>query len=251
MKLIIRTIATAIILLGLIHTYFALFCHYEGEEKLWFLGGGFAVIFAGLVNFIATERAASKFVSISVLIVNVFMTAMFIYAIPLLDGTQLYAGISLFALAIISTLLLFIKRHAMSVSKQNIQTGNMYEDDTLSDTETIPMLRIFDKDKAIEFYVNWLGFSIDWEHTFSEGKPPVYIQISKSGIVIHLTEHHGDCTPGGKVYIECKGLQAYHKELTDKRYAYNAPGLETAPWKSLCMEVVDPFGNKLLFSEAQ
>ncbi|MBS1773077.1 MAG: VOC family protein [Bacteroidetes bacterium] len=119
------------------------------------------------------------------------------------------------------------------------------------ETKTIPMLRIFDKSKAIEFYVNWLGFSIDWEHTFSEGKPPVYMQVSKSGIVIHLTEHHGDCTPGGKVYIECKGLQSYHKKLIDKRYAYNAPGLETAPWKSLCMEVVDPFGNKLLFSEAQ
>lgn len=251
MKIFIRIIAVAAILLGLIHTYFAFFCHYEGEEKLWFLGGGFAVIFAGLLNLIAIERGASKFAITIALMVNGIMTAMFIYAIPLLGGTQLYAGITLFASATILTLLYLKQHRGKSVSAQRSQSSNMAEDAILSDTQTIPMLRIFDKSKAIEFYVNWLGFNIDWEHTFSDGTPPVYMQISKAGIVIHLTEHHGDCTPGGKVYIECKGLRAYHKNLIDKKYAYNAPGLEIAPWKSLCMEVVDPFGNKLLFSEAQ
>lgn len=30
----------------------------------------------------------------------------------------------------------------------------------------IPVLRMFDYQKAKEFYVDWLGFEILWEHTF-------------------------------------------------------------------------------------
>lgn len=31
--------------------------------------------------------------------------------------------------------------------------------------KVIPILRIFDYKKAIEFYIDWLGFKINWEHT--------------------------------------------------------------------------------------
>lgn len=34
--------------------------------------------------------------------------------------------------------------------------------------KTIPILRIFDVEKAKEFYVGFLGFSVDWEHHFEE-----------------------------------------------------------------------------------
>lgn len=114
--------------------------------------------------------------------------------------------------------------------------------------KVIPILRIFDRKKTEEFYIHWLGFSVDWEHRF-EDDLPLYMQVSKAGITLHLTEHHGDCSPGSKVFIECNDLRAFHKELLDKKYPYNRPGLEHAPWKALCMEVVDPFSNKLLFSE--
>jgi catechol 2,3-dioxygenase-like lactoylglutathione lyase family enzyme len=30
----------------------------------------------------------------------------------------------------------------------------------------IPILRIFDEAKARAFYVDWLGFKVDWEHRF-------------------------------------------------------------------------------------
>ena len=30
----------------------------------------------------------------------------------------------------------------------------------------IPVLRIFDETKAREFYIDFLGFSLDWEHRF-------------------------------------------------------------------------------------
>ena len=112
-----------------------------------------------------------------------------------------------------------------------------------------PIFRIFDYDKAIEFYIDWLGFTIDWEDKPTDG--PIYMQVSLQGVVLHLSEHHGDCTPGARVYIEdFVGLKEYHKQLTGKNYKYNHPGLEKASWssKALCMEVIDPFGNRLTFT---
>ncbi len=37
--------------------------------------------------------------------------------------------------------------------------------------KVIPILRIFDYQKAVEFYVDWLDFKIDWEHTFEKNTP--------------------------------------------------------------------------------
>lgn len=116
--------------------------------------------------------------------------------------------------------------------------------------KTIPLVRIFDLAKAEEFYIGWLGFRSDWQHRFEENAP-VYWQISKDNLTLHLTEHHGDCCPGAKVFVECDDLRAYHEEFIAKAYRFNRPGLETAFWGALTMEVVDPFGNKLLFNESK
>ena len=58
--------------------------------------------------------------------------------------------------------------------------------------KTIPILRIFNAEKAKEFYVGYLGFSVDWEHHF-EDNTPAYLQVSRAGLTLHLSEHHGDC----------------------------------------------------------
>ena len=55
----------------------------------------------------------------------------------------------------------------------------------------IPVLRIYDIAKAKEFYVDFLGFRIDWEHRFDENAP-LYMQVSRSGMKLHLSEHYGD-----------------------------------------------------------
>jgi hypothetical protein len=112
----------------------------------------------------------------------------------------------------------------------------------------IPILRIFDYNKAIEFYITWLGFRVDWEHRFSDNSP-VYMQLSKEHILLHLSEHHGDAAPGAKVYIQYQNLKNLHALLNEKKYKFNKPGMEEAPWNAWCMEVVDPFYNKLLFCE--
>ncbi|QEM14108.1 glyoxalase superfamily protein [Mucilaginibacter rubeus] len=115
---------------------------------------------------------------------------------------------------------------------------------------TKPILRIFDYDKAIEFYITWLGFKTDWEHK-PEGVP-VYIQISLRDVVLYLSEHHGDASPGSHVAIDdFTELRDYHAHLIAKKYKYNRPGLEVPEWndKAIMMTVHDPFGNRLTFSE--
>lgn len=37
--------------------------------------------------------------------------------------------------------------------------------------KTTPILRIFDEGKALEFYVEFLGFHVDWQHRFEPGFP--------------------------------------------------------------------------------
>lgn len=55
---------------------------------------------------------------------------------------------------------------------------------------TIPILRIFNVAKADEFYVGFLGFSVDWDHRFDDNAP-LYRQISRGDLILHLSEHHG------------------------------------------------------------
>jgi uncharacterized glyoxalase superfamily protein PhnB len=114
---------------------------------------------------------------------------------------------------------------------------------------TTPILRIFDEAKAKEFYVEFLGFRVDWEHRFEEGLP-LYMQISKDGCIIHLSEHHGDSSPGAAMRIETEELEAFQKELIAKDYKYARPGIEVMPWGSRDMSVTDPFGNRLTFTNA-
>jgi catechol 2,3-dioxygenase-like lactoylglutathione lyase family enzyme len=114
--------------------------------------------------------------------------------------------------------------------------------------QTIPIFRIFDLAKAREFYVTFLGFHIDWEHQF-EGVSPHYLQVSRAGLVLHLTEHHGDCCPGSTLFVRMAGLAGFHQELIEKQYGFLRPGVEETFYGTRCMEVIDPFGNRIRFNE--
>ncbi|MBB5937397.1 glyoxalase superfamily protein [Streptomyces zagrosensis] len=118
---------------------------------------------------------------------------------------------------------------------------------TVSFRRTVPVLRVFDKTKAHEFYVNYLGCAVDWEHRFAAGMP-AYTQVSRGALVLHLSEHHGDGTPGSAVYIELDGVRELHTELLGKNYPYLKPGLEEDEI-GLSVTLLDPFGNQLRLSQ--
>lgn len=113
-----------------------------------------------------------------------------------------------------------------------------------------PILRIFNYDKAIEFYINWLGFKTDWEH--KPNHAPIYMQVSLRDVVFYLSEHHGDASPGAHIFVEgFSSLKDFHTQITDKKYKYNTPGLEVPEWnpKAITVTVSDPFGNRITFLE--
>ena len=114
--------------------------------------------------------------------------------------------------------------------------------------KTTPILRSFDEAKALEFYVDFLGFKVGFRHRFTPDLP-LYMEVSRDGCALHLTEHYGDCSPGAAVRIETRDIDAYQAELMAKQYKYSRPGIEDMPWGSRELSIKDPFGNRLTFFE--
>ena len=111
-----------------------------------------------------------------------------------------------------------------------------------------PLLRMFDIPATRAFYIDYLGFSVDLEHRF-EPALPLYMQVSRNGVRLHLTQHHGDCCPGAAVRIDCDDVEALHAELKAKTYNFLRPGIETPFWGGKEMTLLDPSGNRLIFVE--
>ncbi len=75
------------------------------------------------------------------------------------------------------------------------------------------------------------------------------MQVSRAGLAINLSEHHGDGTPGSIVYVYMTGVKALHRELNDKKYRHNRPGLQQQEWGMTELTVTDPFNNRITFGE--
>jgi ribosomal-protein-alanine N-acetyltransferase len=149
----------------------------------------------------------------------------------------------------------YAQRHRMSYASARqllLGSASREEPSTMSVkfTRVVPVLRTFDTDKATEFYVDYLGMTVDWEHRFEPGFP-LYRQVSRGDLVLHLTEHHGDSTPGAVVYVYLSGIAALCEELREKRdLGHNNPGLETEDGRTE-FSVTDPFGNRIRFGELE
>ena len=72
----------------------------------------------------------------------------------------------------------------------------------------VPILRIFDVPKAEEFCQGFLGASVDWDHRFEPGSP-LYRQISRGNLILHLSEHHGDGSPGVRISRNDGGCRGF------------------------------------------
>jgi len=109
----------------------------------------------------------------------------------------------------------------------------------------IPVLRIFDLPMALEFYQTYLGMSVDWIYRAIDDAP-AYMQVSRSALQLHLSEHFGDACPGARLFIPLQAVEALHKELTQKTFKFANPSLERREWGTELL-LTDPFGNRLTF----
>ena len=119
---------------------------------------------------------------------------------------------------------------------------------TVKTLVSAPILRIFDGALARAFYIDWLGFKVDFEHRFEPGTP-IYMQVQRDGIVLHLSEHVGDSTPGSTQYILVEGIDEIFADITSRPWRLYRPSIEEMPWGQRVFSVGDPFGNTLRFSE--
>ena len=113
----------------------------------------------------------------------------------------------------------------------------------------VPIFRSFDEAKAREFYLDWLGFEVTFEHRF-EPDAPLYMGVRLGDCEIHLSEHHGDASPGGAIRIPVADLDTFHAEITAKGYRYSRPGIVRQPWGRE-VKTGDPFGNRLIFHDIE
>lgn len=71
--------------------------------------------------------------------------------------------------------------------------------------------------------------------------------VLRGDCLLHLSEHHGDATPGAGLRIEVADLDALRDELLTREYRYVQPAIESMPWGTRDMALTDPFGNRLTF----
>jgi catechol 2,3-dioxygenase-like lactoylglutathione lyase family enzyme len=112
----------------------------------------------------------------------------------------------------------------------------------------VPVLRVMSAEVALGFYRDYLGFTLDWKHRFEAGFP-LYVQVSRGQTVLHLSEHHGDGSPHGVVWIAVADVQALHTELHSHPTAPLRPGVNLEYPGGPTLEVIDPYGNALRFCQ--
>ena len=123
--------------------------------------------------------------------------------------------------------------------------------DQFSIGSSIPVLKMLDEAAAIAFYLDYLGYQIDWEHRFNpdiEGSP-LYMQIHLGGSVLHLDGHAEADAPVAEVRIPVVGLDAYHQSLSDRSDVRETPDIADPRYegKGTDLNLTDPSGNLLVF----
>jgi hypothetical protein len=110
----------------------------------------------------------------------------------------------------------------------------------------IPALRITQYARSKAFYLERLGFELEWEHRF-EPHFPVFMSVVRDGMRLYLSEHAGDCQVGGLVHFVIPDVDAWHREFQRRGVQATDPPNNDLGFRN--MTVTDPDGNQLRFME--
>ena len=110
-----------------------------------------------------------------------------------------------------------------------------------------PILRIDDYEVAKTYYVEFLGFEIEfeWRHA---ANLPVYMGVTRGGLALHLSEHLGE--PAGRpgaALLQVDNVLDIYEELKGKKCDMTEAPVEQA-WGFTELRLMDPFENKLTFT---
>jgi catechol 2,3-dioxygenase-like lactoylglutathione lyase family enzyme len=107
----------------------------------------------------------------------------------------------------------------------------------------VPTLRITEYEPAKRFYVGALGFEIDWEWRAEPGEP-VFLQLSRAGLRLYLSEREGDGAVGGLVHLYVGDVDGWQAEMLRQGVVAEGPPVDQ-PWGNRELRVRDPDGNQL------
>lgn len=110
----------------------------------------------------------------------------------------------------------------------------------------VPVLQIDDAEIAKDFYLNKLGFVLDFEWRHEPGFP-VFMGVEKGDLYLHLSEH-GKGHSGTEVYVFVKDISVWHSRCLQYDVVLDHEP-QKMPWGNTDMLVVDPFRNSLRFSQ--
>ena len=113
--------------------------------------------------------------------------------------------------------------------------------------QPVPVMLSLDEAKCREFYCDFLGFEIEFEHRFAPHLP-VYLGLRRGAVELHLSPHRGDATTGSAVFVWMTGMDDYRRALAASGTRFPVPEAVDQPWGRE-LTVTDPFGNRLRFCE--
>ena len=117
-------------------------------------------------------------------------------------------------------------------------------------TGIAPQFLVDDLDRAIAYYVDKLGFELDFTYE------SFYASVSRDGFAIHLkcapktaadTEHRRQ-NEHLDAYVAVSGVRGLFSELQTRGAQVMKP-LQEEPWACVDFYIEDPDGNILCFSE--
>ena len=114
----------------------------------------------------------------------------------------------------------------------------------MPEQRVIPALRITNYERSKVFYVERLGFNVEWEHRF-EPHFPVFMSVVRDGMRLYLSEHSGDCRVGGLVHFLIPDVDAWYREFQDQGVVVTEPPNDDLGFRN--MTITDPDGNQLRF----
>lgn len=115
-------------------------------------------------------------------------------------------------------------------------------------TSIHPKLPMINKEITLEFYSNFLGFTL-----FGDDDYMYYLMIQRDQIQIHFFLFK-DLNPKenyGQLYIRTKAIgELYHELLLKKTPIHPNGYLEVKPWGQKEFSVLDPNSNLITFGQA-
>ena len=111
----------------------------------------------------------------------------------------------------------------------------------------VPVLKVDNARKSIQFYCDQLGFEKDWEHQF-DSDFPLYVSVSKDDCCLHLSEH-GEAPTNITLIVGVEDVDAAYKEICDNGCQPKTEP-QNQPYGTRDFSVQDPDGHNLIVSMA-